>query len=714
MIPTFLSLAFLVAPPTAVQESASVDLEAAFRWLDRDGDGRISRFEGSEAFLFLCDEADESGDGGLDLDELVKFFAREREESRAELAEVLAGLDVDGDGALDASELPPELASLRGEIDSNGDGLLALDELTAVRIDALFARMEGDQARFRVEGSRAFMSGVIGPSTPGRVLELILVHPRVEEIWMEDVPGSIDDDSNLRAARLVRRFGLATVAPGDAVIASGGTDFFLAGEPRAVEAGARIGVHSWGGFEEDGDEVALDDPAHAMYVEYYAEMGVPEDFYWFTLDAAPAEGIHWMTPDELERYGVSDRVAGEVASARDTEDAYGLDAIDVTPGPRGIVPLPDSVNPAIRAIFDRYARVTAPSGRPIHVLAQSGWSEDQIARARAVLGHFLTDVPGSRWGADKRAVAEAMAANRATLVLFDNVESMEHAFDGELGELALGMQDLRANECPVEGSSDYLLHETRDAAFEEILHLVHDYGIRPALEDYDGEIQRANDEAAARGFWHAWPEDEPDSHRNEYIAAVYDNYLDLWTVPPKLYEGQVIEDGDIPRGTSHFGTYGAGSRARLAELDPAGFALVEAFFPDGLLYTAELPVDFRGKFTLLFDPRVPYTAKSRHLTDVTLRGGNPAALVGNDRANRLTGNHGDNRLEGRGGDDTIDGGPGFDTVYFRGISSEYVSRLTPEGVVITDRVSDRDGTDLLRFVESLSFADGLVETRTLR
>lgn len=34
-------------------------------------------------------------------------------------------------------------------------------------------------------------------------------------------------------------------------------------------------------------------------------MGIPSDFYWFTLEAAPAESIHWMTEEELFQYHIT-------------------------------------------------------------------------------------------------------------------------------------------------------------------------------------------------------------------------------------------------------------------------------------------------------------------------------------------------------------------------------------------------------------------------
>jgi len=45
------------------------------------------------------------------------------------------------------------------------------------------------------------------------------------------------------------------------------------------------------------------------YIEYYISVGFTQkeanDFYYFTLNAAPAEGIHWMTDEEIIQYKVT-------------------------------------------------------------------------------------------------------------------------------------------------------------------------------------------------------------------------------------------------------------------------------------------------------------------------------------------------------------------------------------------------------------------------
>jgi len=160
-------------------------------------------------------------------------------------------------------------------------------------------------ATFVVNDETAVMTGVIDSTTPNTVQTLIDEHPNVTTIVMQQVDGSVDDDANLIAARLVQQHGFNTHVPSDGVIASGGVDFFLAGNQRTIGDGAMLGVHSW---ESDDNTAAVDvprdDPQHRLYLDYYNEMGIPADFYWFTLEAAPAESIHWMTAEEIEQYQI--------------------------------------------------------------------------------------------------------------------------------------------------------------------------------------------------------------------------------------------------------------------------------------------------------------------------------------------------------------------------------------------------------------------------
>ena len=363
---TTLACASPQAIPSIASTSAtsmSPGLTPLMSFLDRNDDGVVEPYEGAEAMLLLTLNADGDADGALDLGELSSYLLAWDQEQRDEITSTFAELDSNQDGLLTKDEVPERLFPIVLKADSDGDGVVSLAELLATDVfddpvaefeqelldflasvdpdgDGAFSLSDlpssaredfaedfreldrnADQvvtreellslseaelsgATFQAEGSVAYMNGVIGPTTPGRVLELVLEHPEVETIVMMDVPGSMDDDSMVRAAKLVRQMGFGTHMPSDGEVASGGTDFFLAGVIRTAERGARFGVHSWSGFDEEGSDLPRDHPEHELYLDFYRSMGISEDFYWYTLEAAPADGIHWMTEDEIDAYSM--------------------------------------------------------------------------------------------------------------------------------------------------------------------------------------------------------------------------------------------------------------------------------------------------------------------------------------------------------------------------------------------------------------------------
>lgn len=71
-------------------------------------------------------------------------------------------------------------------------------------------------------------------------------------MFMVNVPGSLDDDTNQDPGRALRGARLNTRINSGGIMESGGADLFLAGIERVVHNGARIGVnHIDGGAGED-------------------------------------------------------------------------------------------------------------------------------------------------------------------------------------------------------------------------------------------------------------------------------------------------------------------------------------------------------------------------------------------------------------------------------------------------------------------------------
>ena len=165
---------------------------------------------------------------------------------------------------------------------------------------------EFDERLFlEAEGEVALIEGTIGPDSLWRVQTFLDEHPEVQILVLIDMPGSIDDETNLLLARLVRDSGLDTFVPSEGQIASGAVDLFLAGNRRFAECGAGLGVHSWADGEGvEGGDLPRDHRDHSLYLDYYAEMGIDPQFYWFTLKAAAADSIYFMKPNEIERFAL--------------------------------------------------------------------------------------------------------------------------------------------------------------------------------------------------------------------------------------------------------------------------------------------------------------------------------------------------------------------------------------------------------------------------
>jgi hypothetical protein len=160
-----------------------------------------------------------------------------------------------------------------------------------------------------VDGDRLYISGTLNAQTFDEIQRHLERHPDLQTIVLEDIDGSIDDDVNLQTGMLIHEAGLDTFVPADGIIESGAVDLFCAGHNRIAERGARIGVHSWA--DEDGLEgghVSRASAEHQIYLDYFNAVDCPVGFYWFTLAAAPADGMYYMSEAELLDYQVATEI----------------------------------------------------------------------------------------------------------------------------------------------------------------------------------------------------------------------------------------------------------------------------------------------------------------------------------------------------------------------------------------------------------------------
>ncbi|TKG95236.1 hypothetical protein EYV94_10495 [Puteibacter caeruleilacunae] len=301
--------------------------------------------------------------------------------------------------------------------------------------------------------------------------------------------------------------------------------------------------------------------------------------------------------------------------------------------------------------------------------------------------HYLTNYPGSTYGNDKSGVANKMAANKAILTLLNGSD------DGK-NPVEVNGQPLYENEIQVEGHSWYVNQDYthRDAAFEEILHMVHDYGIGVdgpnsspgALPAFQQEIRAAQQNALSNNIWGigadnaGWIKEltKENSLSQEYLAALIDSYYGLWGA----------WTSQVSRGM--WGLYEPKIRDEIASEDQQGAALMNnKFFHPYLTYNARIDASFTGTFSLAYDASVSYTNHSQYLKDITLLGANDTNVKVNELDNDITGNDGANM------------------VVFSGKKSEYTITNNDGVVEVKDNVADRDGKNTLRKVEQLKFSD---------
>ncbi|MBO9472008.1 alpha/beta hydrolase [Shimia sp. R10_1] len=161
-----------------------------------------------------------------------------------------------------------------------------------------------DSISFEPSGTDLMVSGTLNQYSLSSFEAAMAAHPDTKRLVLLEVPGSVDDETNLKLGNRVRDLGLNTHLTAKSEVHSGGTDLFLAGVARSMEEGAIIGVHSWAEGNRAGADFPKDDPVHTAYVRYTERMLGSADFYWFTLEAAPVEDTYIMTPADIAEYGL--------------------------------------------------------------------------------------------------------------------------------------------------------------------------------------------------------------------------------------------------------------------------------------------------------------------------------------------------------------------------------------------------------------------------
>ncbi len=385
----------------------------------------------------------------------------------------------------------------------------------------------------------------------------------------------------------------------------------------------------------------------------------------------------------------AEKVAAQKQSVRYVNANY-VDYVQ----PSDIVKDTKNIGSKYKKYYVKYLDYMAPNGKPIRIVAANKVSDEQMLKAYNVLSFYLTDYGKYK----KQNIANSMANKGAVLVMPNGADG-----DGKTPDDALAGQPLYQMEVPTAGSKWYQENDYkhRDAAYEEIFHMVHDYGIgttsNPAAEPklakqiktgLDSVLPKAKKDWGNKGIWGLGSREwilslaKEKSLEQEYVVSGIDSYYGLWEAYTESDKGM-------------WGMYVPKNRAAVKAKDPHVYQIITSFMPENFTYMERIDSNFAGVFQMSLDPKKPYTYKSQYLQNARLTGKNNSALVGNDLDNILLGNAGSNQL---------DGGKGNDVVQFSGAFDEYKISKSGNKLVVTD-TKNRDGKDTLTKVEILRFTD---------
>lgn len=363
------------------------------------------------------------------------------------------------------------------------------------------------------------------------------------------------------------------------------------------------------------------------------------------------------------------------------EAVSSLQNIDISSAELGVVQLPITVASNIRTEFKWYTKITAPNGKPIHFLAQDGWTIEKVAYTRNVMEHYLTNTTGMLYG-NKDAVANKIADNNAAMTMYNTEAGSDRSVTG---------QDLQANETVAVGSPEYLDLSVRNAALEEILHFVQDYGLTPVFSSFQSSLSEATVNAMNNQLFIPWSNLPVADYDNELLAAYNDAY----------WGAMEHRESNTP--------YLFRSREACISGDPLSTAVVNSFQTEYFAATLSVVSSFEGTFYLTKQINLPYTNQSQYYKDMELLGSNHSNFIGNDYDNKLTGNIGNNEFTANKGNDIINGNDGIDVAIYTGSFSEYTLNTINGITTITDNVTQRDGQDILSNIEKVRFSDQTID-----
>jgi len=183
--------------------------------------------------------------------------------------------------------------------------------LAVVAVVAIRGAMKPDAGllKFKVRDNLAYGYGYTDDRSVSVVRKLLKDNPQVDTLVLKKMSGTKDSARNIILARDIRKQQLNTHLDKNSMIASGAVDLFISGKRRTMECGALIGVHSWsiggrGRVRISPGDIGYD-RSQKYHEDFLSDMGIDPAFYAFTRAAAEPEDMHYMSVEEINKFGLT-------------------------------------------------------------------------------------------------------------------------------------------------------------------------------------------------------------------------------------------------------------------------------------------------------------------------------------------------------------------------------------------------------------------------
>ena len=146
--------------------------------------------------------------------------------------------------------------------------------------ERMYIVLSGDKPTIEIKGGRAYINGILGKRFYKKFKKFVEKNPDIKDLVLEKIPGSANDEWNVKSCLLIHNSGMNTEVTKSSVIESGGVDLFISGNFRTIEKGAKIGVHSWSDLRKEGTEYPRGSEEHDIFLDFFEQIGMDTAFYW--------------------------------------------------------------------------------------------------------------------------------------------------------------------------------------------------------------------------------------------------------------------------------------------------------------------------------------------------------------------------------------------------------------------------------------------------